>query len=80
MKGVRGGAPIRTISFVSLVAYGPKVFLLSLSHEGLQFLKPGRVVPNKFSLDFFLYKKIFLREVVICLVHLKSFFDQNWLS
>ena len=28
------------------MAYGPKVFLLSLSHEGLQFLKPGRTVPN----------------------------------
>ena len=28
------------------MAYGPEVFLLSLSHEGLQFLKPGRAVPN----------------------------------
>ena len=43
----RGGAPAREISFVSLVASGPKVFLLSLSHGGwLQLLKPGRVVPN----------------------------------
>ena len=42
----RGGAPAREISFVSLMAYGPKVFLLSLSHGGLQLLKPGRAVPN----------------------------------
>ena len=42
----RGGAPTRKISFVSLMAYGPKVFLLSLSHGGLQLLKPGRAVPN----------------------------------
>ena len=42
----RGGAPTREISFVSLVAYGPKVFLLSLRNGGLQLLKPGREVPN----------------------------------
>ena len=46
MKVGRGSAPAREISFVSLVAHGPKVFLLRLSHEGLQLLKPGRVVPN----------------------------------
>ena len=38
------------------MAYGPKVFLLSLSHEGLQLLKPGRGVPNKSHLQ--LYPKI----------------------
>ena len=46
-KGGRGCTPARRISFVSLVAYGPKVFLLSLSHGGLQLLKPGWVVLNK---------------------------------
>ena len=46
VKGGRGGAPTRKISFVSSMVYGPKVFLLSLSHGGLQLLKPGRVVPN----------------------------------
>ena len=45
-KGGRGGAPARQINFVFLMAYGAKVSLLSLSHEGLQFLKPGRAVPN----------------------------------
>ena len=45
-KGGRGGAPARGISFVSLVAYGPKVSLSALAMEGLQLLKPGRVVPN----------------------------------
>ena len=44
----RGGAPAREISFVSLVAYGPEAFLLSLSHGGLQLLKPGGAVPNMF--------------------------------
>ena len=44
--GEVGCTPARKINFVSLVAYGPKVFLLSLSHGGLQLLKPGRVVPN----------------------------------
>ena len=34
------------ISFVSQVAYGLEGVLLSLSHGGLQLLKPGRVVPN----------------------------------
>ena len=43
------GAPARKIGFGSLVAYGPKVFLLSLSHGGLQLLKPGRAVPNKYQ-------------------------------
>ena len=28
------------------MAYGPEVFLLNLSHGGLQLLKPGRVGPN----------------------------------
>ena len=46
-KGVRGGTPAREISFVSLVAYGLKVCLLSVSHEGLlQLLKPVRAVPS----------------------------------
>ena len=44
VKRGRGSAPAREISFVSLAAYGPKVFLLS--HGGLQLLKPGRAVPN----------------------------------
>ena len=34
MKGGRGGTPARKINFVSYVAYGPKDFLLSLSHGG----------------------------------------------
>ena len=34
------------------MAYGPKVFLLSLSQEGLQFLKPGRAVPNRLHSPF----------------------------
>ena len=42
----RGGAPAREISFVSLVAYGPKVFDSALTMGGLQLLKPGRAVPN----------------------------------
>ena len=46
VKGGRGDTPTRKISSVSLVAYGPKVFLLRFSHEGLQFLKPGRAVLN----------------------------------
>ena len=46
VKGGRGGAPTRKISFVSLMAYGPKVFSFSLRHEVLQFLKPGSAVPN----------------------------------
>ena len=45
-KGCRGSAPARKISFISLVTYGPKVFLLSLSQEGLQFLKTGRWFPT----------------------------------
>ena len=45
-NGDRGGAPGGRISFVSLGAYGPKIFLLSLSHGRLQLLKPGRAVPN----------------------------------
>ena len=44
----RDGAPAREISFVSLVAYGPKVSDSALvSNGGLQLLKPGRAVPNK---------------------------------
>ena len=35
------------------MAYGPKDFLLSLSHKGLQFIKPGRAVPNR---SLLLYK------------------------
>ena len=38
--------PAEKINFVSLVAYGPKTFLLSLCHGGLQLLKPGRAVPD----------------------------------
>ena len=45
-KGGRGGAPARKISFVSLVAYGPKVSYSALAMGALQLLKPGRVVPN----------------------------------
>ena len=33
-KGGRGCTPAGRINFVSLMAYGPKVFLLSLSHGG----------------------------------------------
>ena len=51
VKGGRGGALAREISFVSLVAYAPKVFLLSLSHEGLQLLKPGSTVPKTVSVS-----------------------------
>ena len=43
----RGGAPAREISFVSLVAYGPKVSDSALAMGGLKLLKPGRAVPNK---------------------------------
>ena len=42
----RGSAPAREISFVSLVAYGPKVSHSALAMLGLQLLKPGRAVPN----------------------------------
>ena len=52
-KGGRGSTPAWRISFVSLVAYSPKVFLLSLSHGGLQLLKPGRAVPNKLKWEQF---------------------------
>ena len=41
-----GSVPAEKITLVSLVAYGPKVFLLSLSLDGLQLLKPVRAVPN----------------------------------
>ena len=43
----RGGALAREISFVSLVAYDPKVSDSAVSSGGLQLLKPGRAVPNK---------------------------------
>ena len=43
----RDGTPAREISFVSLVAYGPKVSDSALAMGGLQLLKPGRVVLNK---------------------------------
>ena len=46
VKGVRGDAPAREISFVSLVVYGPKVCHSALAMGGLQLLKPGRAVPN----------------------------------
>ena len=42
----RGGAPAREISFVSLVAYGPKVSDSALAMGELQLLKTGRAVPN----------------------------------
>ena len=42
----RGGAPTREISFVSIVAYGPKVSDSALAMGGLQLLKPVRAVPN----------------------------------
>ena len=44
----RGGAPAREISFVSLVAYGPKVSDSALAMRGLQLLKLGRAIPNKY--------------------------------
>ena len=69
----RGGAPAREISFVSLVAYGTKVSLLSLSHGGLQLLKPGRAVPNSF-LFFFLFFFCISSTVILLLLpqtHLK---------
>ena len=43
----KGGAPAREISFVSLVAYGPKVSDSALDMRGSQLLKPGRAVPNR---------------------------------
>ena len=45
----RGSAPAREISFVSLVAYDPKVSDSALTMEGLQPLKPGRAVPNNYT-------------------------------
>ena len=48
----RGGTPAREISFVSLVAYGPKVSDSALAMGGLQLLKPGRAVPNNIPLGF----------------------------
>ena len=42
----RGGAPAWEISFVSLVAYGPKVSDSALAMGGLQLLKPDRAVPK----------------------------------
>ena len=47
----RGGAPAREISFVSLMAYGPKLSDSALTMGGLQLLKPGRVVPNSMWLS-----------------------------
>ena len=46
VKVGRGSAPAREISFVSLVAYGPKTSDSALAMGGLHLLKPGRVVPN----------------------------------
>ena len=40
-KGGRGGALARKISFVSLVAYGTKVFLLSRSHTASETRQAG---------------------------------------
>ena len=48
----RGSALAREISFVSLVAYGPKVSDSALDMGGLQLLKPGRAVPNSISPHF----------------------------
>ena len=42
----RDSAPAREISFVSLVAYGPKVSHSALTIGVFQLVKPGRVVPN----------------------------------
>ena len=42
-----GGTPAREISFVSLVAYGPKVSDSALAMGDSQLLKPGRAVPTK---------------------------------
>ena len=36
-KGGRGGAPTGKISFVSLMAYGPKVFYSALAMGGYSF-------------------------------------------
>ena len=44
----RGAAPVREITFVSLVASGPKVSDSALVMEGLQLLKSGRAVPNRY--------------------------------
>ena len=41
----RGGTPAREISFVFLVAYGPKVSLLNFSNEGILLLIMGSTVP-----------------------------------
>ena len=46
VTGGRGGALAREISFVSLVAYGPKVSHSALAMGGVTLLKPGRAVPN----------------------------------
>ena len=46
VKGGRGSAPARKISFVCLVAYGPKVFHSALAMAGLQLLKPGKAGPD----------------------------------
>ena len=49
----RGGTPAREISFVSLVAYGPKVSDSALAMGGLQLLKPDREVP--YTVIFLVY-------------------------
>ena len=46
-----GSDPAREISFVSLMAYGPKVFHSALAMGGLQLLKQGRALPNKCMLS-----------------------------
>ena len=51
----RGSTPAREISFVSLVASGPKVSHSALAWSqgwGLHLLKPGRVVPNNLVLYY----------------------------
>ena len=45
-KGGRGGAHARKISFVSLVAYGPKVSYLALAMEGYSFWNQAGRVPT----------------------------------
>ena len=50
VKVGRGSAPAREISFVSLVAYVPKVFYLALAMGDYSFWNQARAVPNNFDL------------------------------
>ena len=46
VKVGRGSAPAREISFVSLVAYGPKVFYLALAMGDYSFLNQAGWFPT----------------------------------